>query len=353
MDARREGRGREPFAGDPVPQLARGAWRPLPSSPLILLVVLMLLPRLGCDGAESRDPADVLARVGEDVIRTADFQAELERRAGRQPIDAGSPEVRERILDEMIDSRAQLARARDLHLDHDPIVRREIEALLVRHLRARELAPRLQQIRISEDEIERHLAANEDDFARPARVRAAIVELDLPAAASGAARDRRRVEAAALLEEATRLPASFHGFGPIAARASSHRASRYKGGDIGWLVRGELRHPFESALLEAIFALETPGELAPIVEGARALYLVRLLESAPREVAPLDRVAPRIRQRLFEQRQEQAERDWLTILRARTDVERDLERLGALELPPALTESAAMRRSPPPGLPGG
>jgi peptidyl-prolyl cis-trans isomerase C len=310
------------------------------------LMGAILLAQPGCDRGSPRDSALVLARVGEDVIREADFRRELERRAGRQPIDLRAARARQHVLDEMIDARAQLARARELGLERDPDVQRELDAVLVRQLRARELEQKLQQIRISDEEIEHHFETYEDEFARPARQRAAIVALELPPGASEANRAQRRVEAEALLAEAETLPAGFHGFGPIAARVSSHRASRYKGGDIGWLVRDELRHPFEPALLTAIFSLETPGELGPIVEGERALYLVRLIDHAPRAVTPLEQVAPRIRQRLVDEGQQRVEREWLADLRVRAGVERDLERLAAIELPARLAAAPSTRRSP-------
>lgn len=327
-------------------RIARGPGMGVRLRLLSSLLGVALLAQPGCDRGEPRDSALVLARVGEEVIRASDFRQELERRAGRQPIDLRAADARQHILDEMIDHRAQVARARELVLDRDPVVQRELDAVLVRHLRTRELDQKLQEIRISEEEIERHYETHEDEFARPERQRAAIVALELPPGASAAARARRRAEAEALLAEAESLPAGFHGFGPIAARVSSHRASRYKGGDIGWLVRGELRHPFEPALLEAIFALEAPGQLGPIVEGERALYLVRLIDRAPRAVAPLEQVAPRIRQRLIDERQQRLEREWLADLRIRADVERDLERLAAIELPARLAASSSTRRSP-------
>ncbi len=331
--------------------LLAGTWRAfclrVPAS-----VVLVFFIQTGCGGDNVSGNERALARVGSETISESSFVGELERRAGRFSVDFSAPDARLSVIEEMIDERVQLARARDLGLDQAPDIKRELDAVLMRHLRERELVPVIAEVTVTEDDVTSYFADHEEEFSRPERLRAAIVQLEVAPNASDAVRLRRRAEAEALHEEALLMSDGFHGFGPIAARASGHRASRYKGGDIGWLVRDEDRYPFDSAALEAIFALKSVGDIGPIVDGVDGLYLVRLIAVEPRSTPPLARVAPMIQQRLFDEKQKRVRRDWISILRSRAGVEYDPKRLAEIELPAKLVVSEPKASSAPPSLPG-
>ena len=110
---------------------------------------------------------------------------------------------------------------------------------------------------------------------------------------------RRRAEKA--LEEARRLPLAPPNFGALAVTYSEERASRYQGGDIGWLATGEAnRWPPE--VVTAIFALESPGALAPLVETAAGFYLVRLTAREESRLRPLANVRDALRSDLLREK---------------------------------------------------
>lgn len=316
------------------------------------LAGLLLCIQTGCGGDDISKNERALARVGSETISESSFVGEMERRAGRFSVDFSAPAARLSVIEEMIDERVQLARARALGLDQAPNVKRELDAVLMRHLRERELVPMIAEVTVTEEDVTTYFADHDEDFSRPERLRAAIVQLEIAPNASDVVRLRRRAEAEALHEEALLLSDGFRGFGPIAARASGHRASRYKGGDIGWLVRDEDRYPFDSAALEAIFALESAGEIGPIVDGIDGLYLVRLIAVEPRSTPPLARVAPMIQQRLFDEKQNRVRRDWISVLRSRVGVDFDPTRLAEIELPAKLVVAEPTGSPDPPSLPG-
>lgn len=320
--------------------------------------MLTAIALLSCDmagpgsGLEPSESARILARVGDRTISEPQFVAELERRSGRlNPSDAPNA-VRDRVLSDLIDREAQLSRAKKIGLYEDVDVQRDFEQLLLQRLSVAEVEPQLAKLEVSAGEVEVYFAAHEDEFATRERVRVAIVELERSPLASAERKADQRHEAAGLLEKAQALPAGFYGFGPIALGHSSHRASRYKGGDVGWLVRGEFRHGFDRELLEAAYALDEPGEFGPVVESENALYLVRLLEVEPRSILPLERVENAIRQRLLQQKRAETSKNWVAELREAAGVVKYDERVAAVPLPEASAVAASREAPSPPRLPG-
>ena len=76
----------------------------------------------------------------------------------------------------------------------------------------------------------------------------------------------------------------------MAQNHSEDQASRYRGGDIGWLTVGDTNAPWDPAMLAAVSKLAQPGDLAPVVSTPEAFYLVKLVERQPASVRPLEAV---------------------------------------------------------------
>src|SRR5579871_2830765 len=100
-------------------------------------------------GCSRRPAADVLARVGDRVITTADFKAEYERRQA-----AGLPlPDRQTLLDQMIDRETSLQQAKAAGLDNADEVRRACEDVLIAKYRDTQLNPKVAAVRVSAEEI--------------------------------------------------------------------------------------------------------------------------------------------------------------------------------------------------------
>jgi peptidyl-prolyl cis-trans isomerase C len=75
-------------------------------------------------------------------------------------------------------------------------------------------------------------------------------------------------------------------FEALAREHSADGASAARGGDLGWFVRGQMVKPFE----EAVAALNSPGDLAPIVETQFGFHVVRLEGRRPAGERSFDEV---------------------------------------------------------------
>jgi peptidyl-prolyl cis-trans isomerase D len=150
---------------------------------------------------------------------------------------------------------------------------------------------------------------------------------------------RRRAET--VLGEA-RATADEAAFARIVARHSEDQATRYRGGDLGWLVQGSASA--DPAVVEALFALQQPGQFAPLVQGARGFYVAKLLEKREAGRKPLAEVKEAIRYQLSRQKAEQAERDFFAAMKQGLDIHINHALLESISLP--------AEKNAPPRMPG-
>ncbi|MGI9242451.1 MAG: hypothetical protein ACR2RV_16755, partial [Verrucomicrobiales bacterium] len=208
---------------------------------LVLLLVSSAAFLTGCR-KDAPPGADVLATVSDMPVTSDAFHHHWEQRGGRR---ASTPAERRAALDELVERAALAAKARELGLADDPEVVAQFENLLVRRLREKQLEPILAAVEVSEDEVLAYYEANrEDKFSTPARDRLAVLWFRTHGMEPLVARYLPRMEEAraAVIAQPEQFPPRA-GFGKLAVTCSEHRASRYKGGDLGWIAESERKTP--------------------------------------------------------------------------------------------------------------
>ncbi len=327
-------------AAEPTPAAANAAATPAPtvaSAPAVALAAPGVAPTAAPTGASAADerlaPEQiplVVARLGSLEISRADLLARaaeargaLAERGVRQP-----PSTRgfyRSVLDDIIGNR----------LLYRDLVARGLGAPTA------EVEKRVQEVRSrypSEEEFERVLEARGFDVVRlraeiaegvtvqrwlqetvipalvvtpemtkqfyddnaeqmiaPEAVRLSHVLVAVPRDADDAARDGARQKAEALRARI----AGGEDLAAVARESSDDQGSAERGGDVGWLQRGQAVPAFE----QAAFAL-APGELSPVVETPFGFHVLRVAETRAEKQLSLDEAREQIenllKQRLLE-----------------------------------------------------
>ena len=255
------------------------------------LVTVLMRPKPSEEPTGPTEP--IVAKVGGRVITAKRFSQAMVRRGGRNPASVD----RDALLEEMVERETMLLQAteRDLHEDRDVI--RSYQNLLIGKLRSRELEPRLQETAVSEEEVKRHYDGNLAEFTKPAKARVAMLFMALHKTTS----DQKREEINARMKEARERVVADQperGFGKFAISYSEDQSTRYKGGDIGWIVEGRPTR-WEAAVTDAGLALKNIGDMSEIIITEKGIYLVRLMDRRPATVTPFERVEARIRHKLL------------------------------------------------------
>ncbi len=237
----------------------------------------------GC-GSEPEVSDPVAIRVGEREVRQSEIQAELDALAAN-----GSPLAadRTRFMESYVERLAALERARELGLHEDVELRRQSENLLIGRLRQIEIEDKLNALVVSDDEVTAYYEANLDTYLTPARVRLALLYLETPKHMSEEARQTVRAKMEEARARALDLPADTRGFGADAMTYSEEATSRFKGGDIGWLMDGAARYRWPDAVVQTGFGLGEFNALSDVIETEDGFYLLKKLDGREATLRPL------------------------------------------------------------------
>jgi hypothetical protein len=303
--------------------------RPSCSSLLAALLTLGVCLPTAAGGQE-------LAKVGETSIGMEAARKEFER------VGATTPEARKAALDRMIEAELLHRAAVQAGYLDDPEVVAGLRTLVARRYAQDHLEPLLAATSVGRQEIEAYYAGHPAEFSTPAAARVAVVRIGVPPRAPGEKREQLRRRAEAAREEAERLPAATRSFGSVAVAYSDDQATRYQGGDAGWLTMQSLSERWPREIAAAALALAVPGQVGPVISAADGYYLVKLMDHRPEGALPLGAVEARIGQELLERKKQAIERDFFSRLADGVPVSVDERALAALPGPD---------REAPPGLP--
>jgi peptidyl-prolyl cis-trans isomerase C len=106
-------------------------------------------------------------------------------------------------------------------------------------------------------------------------------------------------------------------FSQLAMANSDDTGSKLKGGDLGWIVKGQTVPQFE----KAAFALTKPNDLSPVVESPFGFHIIQLLERQQAGAVPYEQVKDRIAGMLKERQTQQQVQARVGELRAKGKVE--------------------------------
>jgi peptidyl-prolyl cis-trans isomerase C len=271
-------------------------------------------------GCQKALPPDVLARIGQHDIRLEEFSRELDlrQRGSPAPVDPRA------LLEELVQRESLAQEARKSGLEKDREVQAQVRDILIAKLKERSLSPLLEQAGVSDAEVSQRYEDSRAEYVIPEKVHLAV--LFLPASAGAPDVLRQRLEDATARVRQVSLSGE-RSFGALAVNYSEDQATRYRGGDLGWVERKRYPSRIDPAVIEAGFALKQPGDISEIVQTARGLYLVKLVDRQAASASPLETVAPAIRAALLREKRGQIEQQFASRIRAGVPAEIHPERL--------------------------
>lgn len=303
----------------------------------LLLLLANLAAWAGCSSDES-----VIARVGDWELTEAELTREIAARTVAGGPDYDTAEARAALVNALVERKMLAEAARRAGYEDDPLALERYEQWLGAQYAEAELARRLAAIDVSAADVEHAYEERREALATPERVHLAVVLIEVPSYARPEARAEAR-ERARQAHGAAAALTDRRDLGPVAAAYSDDRATRYLGGDAGWVERTGSRFPGE--LVDAAFEV-ADGELTPVVETPSGFAFARRLAHEPARVPTLEEAGPAIRRALLDERRRAAREAFFAEVRARVGVEVHPDRIGG-------RPSATPPEPTPPPVPGG
>lgn len=312
------------------------------------LTALLFLFLAGCR-QEIQTPSpnpDVVASVGTNTITRDELVRALDQRVralGREA--AGSANIKQAVLDDLIREKVLLSKARAAGIDKDSELVRRWERMVVAKYETVHKPDAGKQRAPSSAEVEQYYQAHAADYHRPERVRVALIQIKGSAKATEQKRAELRARAETIFTLAQRPDANF---AELARLHSEDRATRYTGGDGGWIERGQTPPSWPKELADTAFTLPTTGAIAPLVEAGGSFYIVKLIDRQAAGVRPLAEVRDRIVHQLKEQQRLANEERFYAEQKAGLNIEINQTALQAVPLP---ASAVARAQGAPPSLP--
>ena len=272
-----------------------------------------------------------VAWVGEVPIFAEDLRREHQRHSHRTALESLLSER----LDEGLLSEAALREG----LDRDPDLARTWRKVLA----CAYLERHLKLPANDEEALRRWHAGHADLFAQPETRRGGVVRarLDRTASAEGRARLRLRLETARA--EAAACGTNALTFAEVVRQNSEDTATRYRGGDTGWLDAQPGPDGAVPPLAAALFSMATPGAVSFLFEWDGWLGFVRLADIRPSATSPFEAVRGRVALLATQEAERQARHELLAGLRTDVGVRVDSNALARL----AASFHASLPERPP------
>ncbi len=139
-------------------------------------------------------------------------------------------------------------------------------------------------IQVNDDQIQAYYNAHRDEYRTPERVHARHILLSI----TNKPKDEvPRIKAQAeALDKQLKAGADF---AELAKKNSQDPGSAQKGGDLGWVSRGQMVKNFE----DAVFTLK-PNAISDVVTTEYGFHIIQVLEKQPAHLQTLDEVKPAI-----------------------------------------------------------
>jgi peptidyl-prolyl cis-trans isomerase D len=297
---------------------------------------------------------DFLRRRGTDA---AAFESDVRRELTRMKVEStvkGGIKVSEAELEQAFVARHEEARAAWALVDVGALASAaaasddEVQAYLKDHasefklpdrrrIQYVTLVPKDFRPQVPEADVEKYYTEHASEFETPRQVRAAHLLVAVPQTGGSEAEDKARAKVADVIRRAK----AGEDFGKLASEVSEDPGSKAKGGELGWVKKGEMVPQFE----EALFGLKR-GEISPEpVRTPFGYHAIKVFEIKEDSRKPLREAAPQIRERLAGDAADKAARakadEVRPELQAAKDFMADAKRLG---LTPVETTLAKVER---------
>ncbi|CAG0970795.1 Foldase protein PrsA [Anaerolineae bacterium] len=291
------------------------------------LAVLLLLDLSACSLRD--DSKETLIRVNERVITAGEYRGALKRLvpAGQGQTGEELAELKKELVAEMVEEELLLEEAGrikasvsdgELASEVDLIKKeygdesfrsvieerygslKEWEERIRRKLLVKKAIEELTgKVRVSEAEAAAWYAGHKEEFTRPEQVRARMIVV---ASAEEAARLRQGLRPENFAEVAREVSLSPEGA---------------TGGDLGYFSRGDMPGEFE----EAVFSLNRPGEISPVVKTPYGFHIFLLEDRRKKGTQAFPEAKDRIIERLKAEKTARLLGDWMDMRKRASKIE--------------------------------
>lgn len=293
-------------------------------------------------GAPAQTDAELdapLATIDDVTITVREFQERINRQSPYVRARYTSQEQKKEFLDNLIRFEVLAKEALRRGLDKDPDVVRTMKQVMIQKLMKDEFEDRVTPETISEEEMRAFFEANEGEYNKPEEVRVSAIVLP----------DQKTANKVAQLAKGE-AGKSNKGFRELVSKHSVDEESKLRGGDLRYFARDTQEIP--APVVEAAFALERTGDVAGPIAGDGQFYIIKQIGRRKAVERDFEDVKRQIQNRLYRDKRNQAQRDFIDKLRAKSKIEIDEQNLAKVRIDTSQAQTGGGHGHGAPAFPG-
>lgn len=281
----------------------------------VAIVVLTIFLMFACAKKEA-PKGTYLAKIGSGTITQADFEREMKSLpVFAQAMFEGSI-GKERFLEELVKKEVLYQEAVKKNLNKDAEYLKKVEDFkkitLVSLLLEKEIEAKA---KVTDQEVKDYYDKNKADFAPINQIRASHILLKTEEEAKKAYERLKKGE----------------DFVQIAKKSSIDKGSVKKGGDLGYISKGQMVREFESAALKL-----KPGEISEPVKTQLGYHIIKVTDKKMGKVIDFEQVKDLLSQRLSAKKQKEVFDSYMEGLKKSYKV--DINKDALLKLTPSVQQ---------------
>jgi len=294
-----------------------------------------------------------LAKIDDVTITLGELQERINRQSPYIRARYTSLEQKKEFLDSLIRFEILAKEAARRGLDKDPEVVRTMKQVMIQKLMRDEFDAKITAESVAEPEMKAYYDANLAEYVKPEEVRVSAIII------------KNRAQAERVAQEARGEAGKTNkGFRDLVNRYSQDDDSKLRGGDLRYFPAGDaLTKDVPAPVVKAAFALVNTGDVSLAVDAGNGTWYV-LKQTGRRKsmTKSFDDAKPAIRNKLFRDKRQAAQKDFVDGLKTAAKIEVNDVNLAKVRIDlsqatddghghdlPALPLSGAMPSGAPPG----
>mgnify|MGYP000385929321 CR=1 FL=1 len=262
----------------------------------------------------------VLATINGTTITVREFQDRINRQSPYIRARYSSIEQKKEFLDNLIRFEVLAQEAKKKGLDKDPDVVRTMKQVMIQKLMKDLFENSISPDDVTDSEMKAYYEANHGEFNKPEEVRVSAIILDKKAAATTVAKD-------ALGEKGK----TNKGFRELVAQHTVYEETKKRGGDLRYFAADTQEYPAE--VVKAAFDLAKTGDVAgPIKASNGRFYIIKQTGHRKAVVKTFDQVKRQLQNRLYREKRNTAQKDFVKGLRDAAQIDINDGNLGKVKV---------------------
>jgi peptidyl-prolyl cis-trans isomerase C len=255
------------------------------------------------------DLAAPLAKIDDVTITLGELQERINRQSPYIRARYTSLEQKKEFLDSLIRFEVLAKEAFRRGLDKDPEVVRTMKQVMIQRLMRDELDAKITADTVSDTDMKAYYDANLSEYVKPEEVRVSAIIL----------KNRAQAERVAI-EARGEAGKTNKGFRDLVNRYTQDEDGKLRGGDLRYFDAATKDIP--APVVKAAFALINTGDVSTAVDAGNATWYV-LKQTGRRKsmTKAFDDAKPAIRNKLFRDKRQLAQKDFVDVLRGSAKIE--------------------------------